>query len=121
MPKFSLFTSFPIFQGQAAAIGFLLSVMGFKDYMDSNGRFISQEQADGRVREMELVRNELLQRLEEEQQRKADARRLLMEAQEKDLRKKQQNSKSAEQVAEDLTTDASPPRHVEAMATMTKE
>jgi len=121
--------------GQAAAIGFLLTVMGFKDYMDSNGRFISQAEADGRVREMELVRNDLLLRLEEEQQRKADARRLIKEAHEKDAMKQQQQQhqqttgnktkqqrKSLEKVAQDLTEDATEPTTTTttAMATTTK-
>lgn len=50
--------------GQFATISLLLSVMGFKEYMDQNGRFITQTEADRRVEEMHRVRSELLNRLE---------------------------------------------------------
>ena len=97
--------------GQAAAMGILLVVMGFKDFMDSNGRFISQEQADMRVREMERVREDLLQRLDDDQQRQAEARQVIQEAHKKDLKTKkkqreQEQQLSAASVAERLTTDA---------------
>lgn len=96
--------------GQAAAIGMLLGVMGFKDYMDSNGRFISQEQSDMRVRAMELVREDLLRQLEVDQQRKAESQRLLKEAHEQDSMTKAkprvQQTTNVQEVAERLTTDA---------------
>lgn len=41
--------------------------MGFKEYMDQNGKFITEAQADARVEEMKRVRESLLQRLDYEQ------------------------------------------------------
>ena len=42
--------------------------MGFKEYMDQQGKFITEAEADARVEEMKRVRESLLQRLEYEQQ-----------------------------------------------------
>lgn len=42
--------------------------MGFKEYMDQNGRFITEEERDERVEEMRRVRESLLERLEHERQ-----------------------------------------------------
>ena len=97
--------------GQAAAIGMLLAVMGFKDWMDANGRFISEAQANDRVRDMQMARQELLERLEQEQRRKADQKAALKAAKERDA-VLQNSSKSRqkipmEAVADELTTDAS--------------
>lgn len=40
--------------------------MGFKEYMDNTGKFITEAEADARVEEMRRVRESLLQRLEYE-------------------------------------------------------
>lgn len=48
----------------------LLGVVGFKEYMDQQGTFITQAQADGRVEEMKQVRETLLARLNYDRQRK---------------------------------------------------
>jgi len=99
--------------GQAAAIGMLLGVMGFKDWMDANGRFISEAQANDRVQEMQVVREELLQRMEEDQQRKADLRAALKAEQEGNVRDgkkkktKKQERGTVQALADELTTDAS--------------
>ena len=44
--------------------------MGFKEYMDSQGRFITQAEADARVAEMQRTRQMLLNRLEYEREQK---------------------------------------------------
>lgn len=49
--------------GQTSMIFFLLSVMGFKEYMDRNGKFITQAEADNMVMEMQRTREELFNRL----------------------------------------------------------
>lgn len=49
--------------GQSSMIIFLLSIMGFKEYMDSNGKFITQGEADRMVMEMQRTREELFERL----------------------------------------------------------
>jgi hypothetical protein len=59
--------------GQFATVGLLLTVMGFKDFMDTNGQFITEEDAEDRVEEMHRVRAALMNRLELE--------RLVQEAQ----------------------------------------
>ena len=41
--------------------------MGFKEYMDNAGKFITEAEADARVQEMRRVRESLLERLEYEQ------------------------------------------------------
>ena len=108
--------------GQAAAIGMLLGVMGFKDWMDANGRFISEAQANDRVQEMQVVREEVLQRMEEDQQRKADLRAALKaeqgdgmrdgkkkktKKQERALKKGESSATTVQALADELTTDAS--------------
>lgn len=44
-----------------------MGVMGFKEYMDNAGKFITEAEADARVQEMVRVRESLLDRLEYEQ------------------------------------------------------
>lgn len=50
--------------GQFATISALLGVMGFKAMMDSQGKFITEAQAEARVQEMQDLRLEMLARLE---------------------------------------------------------
>ena len=52
--------------GQFSIIGILLGLMGFKEYMDRNGRFITEAEADAQVQEMHQVREELQMRLDHE-------------------------------------------------------
>jgi hypothetical protein len=42
----------------------LLGLMGFKSYMDSHGKYITQYEADMRVEDMKLMRSDLLKRIE---------------------------------------------------------
>eukprot|EP00527_Entomoneis_sp_CCMP2396_P005495 CAMPEP_0198143276 /NCGR_PEP_ID=MMETSP1443-20131203/6262_1 /TAXON_ID=186043 /ORGANISM="Entomoneis sp., Strain CCMP2396" /LENGTH=274 /DNA_ID=CAMNT_0043806493 /DNA_START=76 /DNA_END=901 /DNA_ORIENTATION=+ len=56
--------------GQFTTLALLLSIMGFKDYMDQNGKFITEVDADQRVEEMTKIRKALTDRLDfEEEQR----------------------------------------------------
>lgn len=50
--------------GQFAVISLLLSLMGFKSYMDNSGKYITQTEADYRVAEMERMREDLMKRIE---------------------------------------------------------
>lgn len=50
--------------GQFATISCLLGVMGFKEFMDRSGKFITEAQAEARVEEMQDLRLSMLQRLE---------------------------------------------------------
>ena len=45
--------------------------MGFKEYMDQQGKFITQAEADLRVAQMQHTRAVLLERLEYERQQEA--------------------------------------------------
>lgn len=66
--------------GQFATITLLLSVMGFKEYMDQNGKFITEAEARARVEEMHRIRTELMSRLQHERELQEDAKRALAEA-----------------------------------------
>lgn len=66
--------------GQFATIALLLSVMGFKEYMDQNGKFITEAEAQSRVEEMHRIRTELMSRLQYERERQEDTKRVLAEA-----------------------------------------
>jgi len=63
--------------GQFAIICTLLGVMGLKDRMDRQGKFITQAEVEERVLQMEETRHTLLDRLEyqaSQQQQQAAAR-----------------------------------------------
>eukprot|EP00986_Skeletonema_menzelii_P008226 scaffold3419_cov112-Skeletonema_menzelii.AAC.3 len=49
--------------GQFAVITMLLSLMGFKEYMDRSGKFITEADVQARVAQMQQSRSELLYRL----------------------------------------------------------
>lgn len=66
--------------GQFATISLLLSVMGFKEYMDQNGKFITEAEAFSRVEEMHRIRTELMSRLQYERELQEDAKRVLADA-----------------------------------------
>ena len=66
--------------GQFATIALLLSVMGFKEYMDAHGKFITEADAQARVEDMHRIRAELLRRLQYERELQQDAKRVLAEA-----------------------------------------
>ena len=57
--------------GQFTVIGMLLGLMGFKAYMDSTGKYITQQEADRRVAEMRRMREDLLRRVEFDKKMKA--------------------------------------------------
>jgi hypothetical protein len=65
--------------GQFAVISMLLTLMGFKEYMDRTGRFITEAEAEDRVAQMQENRAELLMRLQkdrEEAEHVAEMRRM---------------------------------------------
>jgi len=49
--------------GQFAVLTMLLSLMGFKSYMDTFGKFITEQEAESRVEEMKRMRSDLLERI----------------------------------------------------------
>ena len=50
--------------GQFAVLSMLLTLMGFKEYMDSNGKYITESDVQARVAQMQESRGELLMRLQ---------------------------------------------------------
>lgn len=72
--------------GQFATLSLLLGVMGFKEFMDSHGRFITQAEADARVEEMKILRQALLLRLNAEKEEREAQHNLLTEAHKQDVR-----------------------------------
>jgi two-component sensor histidine kinase len=79
--------------GQFTVITMLLSLMGFKSYMDHYGKFITEAEADRRVEEMRLVREDLLTRLELEKAHRAEIEGELRQAHEVDVQKGQVHDK----------------------------
>jgi hypothetical protein len=71
--------------GQFTVIAMLVTLMGFKGYMDQNGRFITEAEAEQRVTEMAEVRRDLLMRLELEKQHQADIDAAIREAHDRDV------------------------------------
>ena len=49
--------------GQFAVLTMLLGLMGFKSYMDSWGKFVTEVEAENRVVEMEQMRRDLIERI----------------------------------------------------------
>jgi hypothetical protein len=72
--------------GQFATISLLLGVMGFKEFMDANGKFISQADVDDRVEEMKVVRESLMARLQAEKQYRDAIQDEIKQAHEEDVK-----------------------------------
>ncbi|KAL7562265.1 hypothetical protein ACA910_004070 [Epithemia clementina (nom. ined.)] len=72
--------------GQFTTLVLLLSIMGFKDYMNRNGKFITEEEAERRVQEMKLIRQQLSDRLDYEYSVRKDQERSVTQAHEEDER-----------------------------------
>lgn len=75
--------------GQFAVITMLLTLMGFKEYMDHSGKYVTEEDVEGRVALMQQSRGELLMRLQRdrmEAEKVAEKRRMAHDA---DLKSKE--------------------------------
>lgn len=66
--------------GQFTTIGLLLSIMGFKSYVDSQGKFMSQDEHDARIRDMQQVREEMMARLDAEEEHQHEMQRAVDDA-----------------------------------------
>jgi hypothetical protein len=71
--------------GQATVVALMLALMGFKDYMDKHGKFITEAEADRRVEEMQIMRESLLQRLAQDHQHKLEQQNELKVAHDADV------------------------------------
>ena len=82
--------------GQFAVISMLLTLMGFKEYMDRSGKFVTERDVQARVAQMQQSRQELLMRLQRDRvnaEKVAEKRRKAHEADVK--------SREAEKMVED--------------------
>mmetsp|Transcript_24636 Transcript_24636/g.36486 ORF Transcript_24636/g.36486 Transcript_24636/m.36486 type:complete len:297 (-) Transcript_24636:1175-2065(-) len=73
--------------GQFTVLTMLLTLMGFKHYMDSNGKFITEDDAQQRVFDMQERRKGLLERLQVEKELKNQLNQRMAQAHEEDLAK----------------------------------
>lgn len=80
--------------GQFFVIASLLGIMGFQSVMHEYGRFMSQEEADLRVAEMQRVRADILARQQERERLAEEAKQEL-----RDLRDQSKSQKKAAKVA----------------------
>lgn len=76
--------------GQFAVITMLLTLMGFKEYMDRSGKYITESDVEARVAQMQESRMELLSRLQREKVAAAAVAEQRIKAHEADLKAKQQ-------------------------------
>lgn len=72
--------------GQFAVLTMLLTLMGFKEYMDRSGKFITEEDVQARVAEMQQSRGELLMRLQRDRMEAEKVAEKRRKAHEADLR-----------------------------------
>jgi len=75
--------------GQFAVISMLITLMGFKEYMDKSGKYVTEADVDARVAKMQESRMELLARLQREKIAAAALTEQRMKAHEADLKAKQ--------------------------------
>lgn len=73
--------------GQFAVITMLLTLMGFKEYMDRSGKFITEEEVQARVDQMRESRAELLLRLQRDRMEAEALAEKRRKAHEEDLMK----------------------------------
>mmetsp|Transcript_17736 Transcript_17736/g.26906 ORF Transcript_17736/g.26906 Transcript_17736/m.26906 type:complete len:298 (+) Transcript_17736:182-1075(+) len=73
--------------GQFTVLTMLLTLMGFKQYMDSNGKFITEADAQRRVEQMQTKRKEMLERLKAEKEWKEQLDKKMALAHQEDLTK----------------------------------
>lgn len=85
--------------GQFTILSMLLTLMGFKQYMDSNGKFITEDDAQRRVLDMQARREELLERLKVEKEWKNQLDQRMAAAHQEDLEKKSNVSSIADKAA----------------------
>ena len=84
----------------------MLSIMGFSDYMQRNGKYITEVEADQRVQEMAMIRQALMNRLDYEEQQKELREHEIALAHEEVMERKHSASKkkNAEEQSHDAPT-----------------
>lgn len=89
--------------GQFATLSLLMGVMGFKEYMDSHGKFVTQAEADARVEQMKSIRSSLMQRLAMENRAQEKRKQKLQQAHEETLKEKRKSKSYMKQVVDAAT------------------
>ena len=75
--------------GQFAVISMLLGLMGFKEYMDRSGKFITEADVQSRVAQMQASRAELMNRLHRDRMEAEKVAELRRKAHEADLKSRE--------------------------------
>jgi hypothetical protein len=91
--------------GQFAVISLLLTLMGFKEYMDRNGKFITEEESERRVEEMRQVREGLMQRLAVDKQIQANVDAQVKKAHEEDVKTGHVHEKKGKKAKKQIVKD----------------
>lgn len=81
--------------GQFAVISMLLTLMGFKEYMDRSGKYVTEADVNSRVAQMQESRMELLVRLRKEKEAAALVAEQRLKAHEADVKAKQKAIQTA--------------------------
>jgi len=71
--------------GQFAVLSMLLTLMGFKEYMDRHGKYITEEDVQARIAQMQQSRNELLMRLHRDRMQGEEITKKRRQAHEADM------------------------------------
>lgn len=72
--------------GQGTVIAMLLTLMGVKQWMDNNGKYITEYEANSRVEEMKRVRAELIHRMELDKKHQQEVAHEIEVAHEQDVK-----------------------------------
>jgi len=89
--------------GQFTTLSLMLGIMGFHQYMSTQGKFITQVEADQRVEEMAHIRKALQERLDKEEERQELQAQEIARAHEQVLRERQE-AKKAKQATKVVAT-----------------
>jgi len=82
--------------GQFAILSMLLGLMGFKSYMDSFGKFITEQEAEERVEEMKMMRKELMDRIALDKKINEQRHKVFGQSEKKGATKKKKGGKRQE-------------------------
>lgn len=88
--------------GQFFTICSLLGIMGFHEYMSSNGRYISQDMADAQFQELNAMRTQLHEHLDQEEQTAKEMQDAMMAVRAERLHKQTIKKKKKEKTNEDV-------------------
>jgi len=103
--------------GQFATLGLLLGIMGFKEFMDNNGKYITELESEERVIEMARMREQLQHKLHYKNQQQEKFQQQLNVAHAQDVKeknaggggtKKKKKNKKKEATSESVVEETTP-------------